>query len=184
MFEKLKRIRINNRIDFSKFDCGCDDLNDFIKNDALNYYEQLLAVTYIYMFDNEPVAFVCFSNDKIHCDLIEKKKSKSQRRKFQNIFPHSKRLNSYPAVKLGRLGVDKKYKGENIGTSIILTSMAWFLDKNKTGCRFMTVDAYLNNDVYKFYEKLKFKQLVPPEDNAKTVLMYFDLYTIYKSFAM
>ncbi|MCQ2225529.1 MAG: GNAT family N-acetyltransferase, partial [Paludibacteraceae bacterium] len=45
---------------------------------------------------------------------------------------------------------------------------------NKTGCRFLTVDAYL--DAVPFYEKNGFSLLTTEdEDSTYTRLMYFDL---------
>ena len=65
---KLRRVRLNGCIDFSKFDCGCPDLNDFIKNDALKYANELMSATFVYLHDKTPVAFVSYSNDKITAD--------------------------------------------------------------------------------------------------------------------
>ena len=49
----------------------------------------------------------------------------------------------------------------------------WFTENNKTGCRYITVDALANK--VEFYEKYGFKILVTPQDNDETVLMYYDL---------
>lgn len=170
------RIPISENIDFSEFDCGCNDLNDFIKNDAINYASQLLATTYIYLYENSPVAFVSYLNDKIsYSEDIDGNKLS---RKIKNI----KRTKSgYPAVKIGRLGVDVNYQRYGLGTQIIDFSKMWFLDANKTGCRFITLDAYNLDKTINFYKNNGFKFLLKKndqEENARTVLMYFDLITI------
>lgn len=63
----------------------------------------------------------------------------------------------------------------------------WFrAEDNKTGCRFLVVDAYNDHRTLKFYEKNGFKFLHKNEDEEKqyflvkdnvitTRLMYFDL---------
>ena len=57
-------------------------------------------------------------------------------------FVHEKRLRSYPAVKLCRLGVDISMKGTGLG-SIILSLIEFLCTQgNRIGCRFITVDAY------------------------------------------
>lgn len=49
----------------------------------------------------------------------------------------------------------------------------YFIDNNKTGCRFITVDAYLN--AISFYEKNDFVPLLPNDNDEHTRLFYFDL---------
>ena len=83
-----------------------------------------------------------------------------------------KYLRSYPSVKIGRFGVSKDLQGIGIGTNIIDFIKLYFLEDNKTGCRFLTVDAY--NDAIPFYKKNGFEFLTETDDNP-TQLMYFDL---------
>jgi hypothetical protein len=49
----------------------------------------------------------------------------------------------------------------------------WFTEGNKTGCRFITVDALAEK--VGFYEKYGFKVLLTPHEGDETVLMYYDL---------
>ena len=62
-----------------------------------------------------------------------------------------------------------------IGTHIIDFIKLYFLEDNKTGCRFITVDAY--NAAVPFYEKNGFRFLQQREDSP-TQLMYFDLMNV------
>ena len=88
-------------------------------------------------------------------------------------FPNEKRLKSYPAVKLCRLAVDKQAKGNQIGSGLLDYIKSMFVINNKTGCRFITVDAYL--DAIPFYEKNGFRMMNLEDDDPHTRLMYFDL---------
>jgi GNAT superfamily N-acetyltransferase len=92
----------------------------------------------------------------------------------------------YPSVKIGRLGVDKKYDGSGLGSDLLDFIKDWFIDgQNKTGCRFILVDAYNIPRVLSFYQKNKFEFLMDEEREAKyskkkvselkTRLMFFDL---------
>ena len=46
--------------------------------------------------------------------------SKNQYNKFKKILPHPKRyLKSIPSVKIGRLAIDKSFKGKGIGRVIM-----------------------------------------------------------------
>lgn len=88
-------------------------------------------------------------------------------------FPNEKRLKSYPAVKLCRLAVDQNAKGNQIGSSLLDYIKSMFVINNKTGCRFITVDAYLA--AVPFYEKNGFRMMNLEDDDPHTRLMYFDL---------
>ena len=48
-----------------------------------------------------------------------------------------------------------------------------FVFENKTGCRFLTVDAYL--DAIPFYVKNGFRFMNTDDDDPHTRLMFFDL---------
>lgn len=49
----------------------------------------------------------------------------------------------------------------------------FFTDKNKTGCRFIIIDAY--KDAIEFYQKNGFDFLTGEDESESTRLMYFDL---------
>jgi hypothetical protein len=55
----------------------------------------------------------------------------------------------------------------------------WFTEGNKTGCRFIVVDALNNPDTLKFYSKNGFLNLNPKDEKDKTRLMYFDLVSMW-----
>ena len=80
---------------------------------------------------------------------------------------------SYPAVKLGRLGVSNEYKGQGVGRIIIDFLKIHFVTNNKTGCRFITVDAY--DKSLQFYEKQGFSYLTDSDIGKDTRQMYYDL---------
>ncbi len=62
-------------------------------------------------------------------------------RKIRALFPHAKHRRDYPAVKIGRLGVDKEFQGQHIGSDILSYVKRLFVTNNRTGCAFVTVDA-------------------------------------------
>lgn len=97
---------------------------------------------------------------------------------------------NYPAVLIGRLGVASEYRGKglNIGSQILDFIKGWFRSSdNKTGCRFIVVDAYNNEETLHFYIKNGFKPLykteeeerafleLNPEEILETRFMFFDL---------
>ncbi len=153
------------------FDCGDDDLNEFFTKDWFPHFQELMAVTYCVMENGEPLAMFSLFNDKIDAADMDK----LELRRLERGISYPKRYHTYPAVKIGRLGVHKNRRGEDVGTDIIEFLKAFFLIRNKTGCRFITVDSY--PQIVRFYQQCGFKVLNPhternPEDN---VLMVFDL---------
>lgn len=155
-----------------RFDCGDDDLNDFIANEAILYQKALLAVTYlIESEEGELAAYFSLANDRISLSDFESKTEFNRFRKHR--FVNEKRLKSYPAVKLCRLAVASSYKGQHLGSKLLNYLMFFFTDNNRTGCRFITVDAYA--DAIPFYIKHNFTFLNKDDKNAQTRLLYYDL---------
>jgi len=171
----LKFIRLDPTNGVKAFDCGDKDLNDFILNRAPEFQKHLLAVSYacVDVDDASKVyAYCSLANDKVAMGDFKDKTEFNRFRKKQG-FPNEKRLKSYPAVKLCRLGVDESAKGLQIGTTVLNYIKAMFVFDNKTGCRFLTVDAYLN--AVPFYEKNGFRFMNAEDNDPHTRLMYYDL---------
>lgn len=172
---RLKRFVPNEEV--KPFNCGDDDLNNFLTEtnpyipNAFHHTNELLAVTYL-LEDadaNQTVAYFSLLNDKIERDLTDGAVWNRLSREIPNI----KRRTSHPSVKLGRLAISSVYQKQQWGTKILLLLKRWFTHNNKTGCRFITVDALLS--AKGFYEKNGFKILVEPKPDDDTVLMYYDL---------
>lgn len=114
----------------------------------------------------------------------------TSRNRIQRKIPNSKRTRSYPAVLIGRLGVAKEFQGTvlSVGSQVIEYIASWFVHPdNKTGCRFIVVDAYNKENVLHFYEKNGFKFLysteslekeanhIPEDEHLESRMMYLDL---------
>ena len=151
------------------FDCGDDDLNEFLLQDAKPCLDLDIANTFILEDHGRIVAYFCLLNDKISRTEI----TGSRWKKIKERFPKSKQFRSYPCIKIGRFAVSKDYRGQNIGT--------WLMDllKNRlietysySAFRYLTVDAYLS--AIPFYQKNGFLQLNEKDENEHTRLMFFD----------
>ena len=175
--EGIKRyrfIRLDQSDSVRNFNCGDRDLDDFILNRASAFQKHLLSVSYAYAEADtgKMLAYCSLANDRVALDNFRDKTEFNRFRK-KNGFPNEKRLKSYPAVKLCRLGVDASAKKHRIGTTILNYIKSMFVINNKTGCRFLTVDAYLN--AVPFYVKNGFRFMNSEDDDPHTRLMYFDL---------
>lgn len=169
----MRLVKLEEIATLKPFDCGDEDLNDFLLSDARLYNEQFLANTFVLEDDNETIAYYSLLNDKISQTTL----SKNLWRKLRKSIPHEKHLGSYPAVKIGRLAVSKNYRGMDIGTNLVGAIMRIFIYHHEnSACRFLTVDAY--KDAVSFYEKNGFKKMVNDTElpeNALTVPLYLDL---------
>lgn len=178
---------LTNPKDLEGFTCGDQDLDDFFTNDSFNYAKQLLGKSYCYKLDEEPSIVVCaftLSNASIRVDDLPN----ARRKKIEAGIPHVKSLKDYPAVLVGRLAVSENFHSKHIGSDVLEFIKYWFIDpNNKTGCRFVTVDAYNNPGTLAFYERNGFKPVfssdqqekdyrhIQQDVQLKTRLMYFDL---------
>lgn len=175
----FRRLRSDERI--VEFDCGkqSKDLNDFIINDAHHYADAMLAVTYIVEESGSTAAYFSMANDRIGIEDFDSNNqfNRFRRRSYEN----SKRIKHYPAVKLCRFAVDSGFKHNGLGTRLLNLIKYFFFEDNKSGCRYITVDARC--DAVEFYEKNGFRRLYEMEHSTdidalvpdETVLMYYDL---------
>jgi predicted GNAT family N-acyltransferase len=161
------------------FDCGDADLNEFLLEDALPHQTDLLTVTYLVRHAGIVAAYFSVLNDKVS---VEQFPTKSQFRKLQRLLHHRKRgYKSYPSVKLGRLAVDKSLIGSGLGSQLLYYIKVMFISGNKTGCRFITADAYKH--AVDFYAKNGFVPLSEKPEDSETELMYFDLKPVAEQLA-
>ena len=162
------------------FDCGNSDLNGFLLETCANdsnatiSEKQLLAATYIVEDTNthDILGYFSLLHDKIDRHIADK----SMWNRLSREIPNAKRRSSYPALKIGKLAVSKRIKSQGLGTQIINYIKWWYLKDKRAGCRFITVEALLESEL--FYKKNYFKRLVNPTQDDETVLMYFDLMEI------
>lgn len=95
MSEKMRLVRLTEDYVFKPFDCGDNDLNEFLLSDSKNYLHRLVSVTYIIETDDRTVAFFSVSNDRVSIADSDK----ATWRKIKKLFPHAKHRGDYPAVK-------------------------------------------------------------------------------------
>ena len=154
----------------SNFDCEHSDINDFFHNHCVLYFKELLGKTYVFTLNEDPSTIVCaftISNDSIKTINLPK----SGKRRLTKKIPHTKHMRSYPAVLIGRLGVNKIFKHQNIGSELMDFIKSWFVNtNNKTGCRYILVDAYNEESPLKYYKKNQFTELFSSEEEERFYL--------------
>lgn len=171
----IRRLQQGERI--GSFDCGDADLNDFIVNEAHLYRNELIAVSYVleHKMTGEVVGYFSLANDRVSVTDFASNSAFNRFRRQR--FVHEKRLRTYPAVKICRLGISQSMRRKSAGSFLLDFIKSYFLVDNKTGCRFVTVDAYV--EAIPFYERNNFQPLRnDDEEDSATQLLFFDLASV------
>lgn len=157
--------RLTPEHDVGRFDCGNDDLNDFLQSDALGYQDQHLAGTWVVFDSGLLVAFFSMSADAIPLDKSEPQPDGCL----------EKDIRTYPALKVGRLATQADRQGDGIGTEILRACIgtAVALRESHVGCRFVTVDA--NPDKVDWYLGRGFERNKYYVSRTKTSSLRYDI---------
>ncbi len=136
-----------SNLDFTEND-GTDPLgvDIFLKQKALGYRKNNLSAIYTVRVDGELAAFFALSMFAIQVkELHDKEKIGDMN------------LVSYPAILLGQMGVDKRFRNQGIGYRIcqFCLGLAQEVGK-KVACRYVILET--NEQKASYYKKLLFEQ--------------------------
>jgi len=161
--------QINDEQILASFDCDNDDLNEYFREDAILHKRELLTQTYcLYKANGDsplPLALFDLCNDAVRLKKYKDIVEIDQRKHYPFL----------PAVKITRFGVAKELHGMNLGSHTMNLIKRFFLTNNRTGCRFITVDAYNKDEVLRFYGKNDFKPFNNKDQTGPTRSLFFDL---------
>lgn len=157
------------------FDCADAELNGFLFDDAKNHYKERVATTFLIINDVDTIAYWSYLNDKItvsdlngNFEIFQQRISAMLGKEIKE-----KEYKSFPSVKIGRLAVSKKYQKQGWGENVLRFTKELFITNNRTGCRFITVDAF--RAAVDFYKKNGFIAMSSRDKKHDTRQMYFDL---------
>ena len=161
-FNKLKIIKANKDMLLSiDFDCGDDDLNEFLLVDSFDNIDNSLCTIFLCVFDENVIGFFSLSADSIKIN-----------NKLTIEYP------SYPAIKIGRLAVSKEFQNLHVGSVLIEWIIGFCRNLRKEiGIRVVSVDAYNNINTIRFYQNNLFLGLfaVMKKKNRRNIPMYRDI---------
>ena len=174
------------------FTCKGEDITEFFTQDYADYAYQLLGKSYCFVKPDtsEIVCAFTVANSSVKVDSLPS----NLRNKLNRKIPNAKRRPQYPAVLVGQLAVSDLFSRHHVGDELLDFIKSWFIDPlNKTGCRYVIVDAVNHPKVFEYYQRNGFKFLfssdkeewtflhnkglepATPVEPKKTRLMYFDL---------
>ena len=168
---QIRRLGVDDAV--TRFDCGDEDLNEFLLADAPLYHRVRLATSYVLedAKTGDVIGYFSLAHDRI--SLTDFPSHSAYNRFRKQFFAQGKMFKSYPALKICRLATDRKYRGKGVGAMLVNLIVASYKNDSKAGCRFITVDAYA--DALDFYFKQGFAPLSKSDEGADTRLLYFDL---------
>ena len=128
------------------FDCGETDLTDYLCDGTAAEDEKSgFSRTYLVQSDNELVGYFTVLADSIRLKTKER--------------PGGMQYSTAPAIKLGRMGVHKTFRGHKVGTWILdyVVGMARATSR-KIGVRYITLDALPAEQLVAWYGYYGFVQ--------------------------
>jgi len=135
--------------DVKNFTCGNRDLDEFLTTaEVMRYEAQGFGWTYLVYYQGGLVAYFTICNDGLRVEYLRKTRSFSK--------SAEKIVDSFPAVKIGRLATAKGWQNQGIGRNIVVYIAKLALESGaKSGVRLLIVEA--KRESIPFYEKCGFE---------------------------
>lgn len=164
---------LNSHHDFSAFHCASDDLDDFIKNDALSEQNSMLSRTYLFLYGREVIGFVSLSADSVAAPLL---RTDDIARKGDGKAAYK----NFPCILIGRLAVIVKYEHKGIGTDILNWAVGLIMNSvcRTVGCRYITVDPKEESVGFYTESKWRFTQMEALRPGKKETRYYINMYKL------
>lgn len=130
---------IDKSFKIDDFNCGDDDINYFLKNLAIPNQFRKLSNTYIFYIKENKRVVAYFS-------ILASQLNTGDARIYG--------IDKIPIVLLGRMGVDKNFRGNNIGRTMINIAVRKALEASKLiACRLLLIETSLDMKSY-YLEKI------------------------------
>jgi GNAT superfamily N-acetyltransferase len=157
--EKIHYQILRKDTDISRFNCSDRDktgVNEFIHKEAIKYQQEKMGITYLFFYKTEVIAYVTVS---MTCIDSREAPDTDTLKWFEKKKP--------PAMLIGQLGVDNKWRKKGIGSYLCDWCYGLALEiSNEVGCRYLTL--HTEKELIQFYEKNGFKTMKP---NRKSPVM-------------
>jgi len=160
---KLQVVKLNSQ-DLSHFDCtdkgeDAQGLQIFIQKEAREYQQRDLGVTYLSLLGNIIAGFLTVAMSSVDVERMERGE------RVMGV-----PFDTYPALMIGRLAVDRRFRKKGIGSYLCSWCLGLARDLSKQlGCRYVVLHA--REEVIPFYDRNHFV-LSEAEKNKPTKLLY------------
>lgn len=142
---ELSILLLSSRYNLAPFDSGDAELNDFLKNDALEEQNEFLSKTHLCFYRDRVAGFISMAADSVQ---VKRDKLDPSQIIDECEYP------AYPCILIARLAVDKKLHGYGVGSYLLSLAIGYAME-SPLGCRYLAVDP--KDGALKFYEKFGFR---------------------------
>lgn len=157
---------INNH-DISAFNCGNQELDDWLKKYARQAMASGSARTFIVSDDNQVVGYYSLTVGEVNIDQVSERVGKGMGK------------HSIPLIIIARLAVQNSHKGLGIGKGMLKNAILRSLNvAEQAAIRALLVHA-IDEDAFNFYKKFGFEP--SPIRNNQLVLLLKDAKKIIRS---
>jgi predicted N-acetyltransferase YhbS len=161
-FDKVIVTILRQEDDLSTFCCENSDINDFIHNEAKDFQDERLGMSYVFSYDGTPIGFVTLSMADLKRDRME----------LEDRLQIG--VENYPALQIGQLAVCREHERQDIGTFLCYFCLGKaYRFSEEVGCRFLVLNA--KRDVISFYRRFGFK-LLPKQEKRDQPLMFLNIF--------
>lgn len=167
----LRHIKTSDLVKRFKLDREFLALEMFLRKQAIPFHTGNVAKTFV-LSDSADGGQIIAYLTLVCSEIVSNEQTNGETTKDY-------RYNNYPAVKLARFAVDRRYAGKNVGRSLIdwcLGHIAISIMPN-SGCRFLVLDA--KQESVGFYERVGFSLLDTQENReCEHPVMFIDLHKV------
>lgn len=142
---ELSILLLSSRYNLAPFDSGDSELNDFLKNDALEEQNEFLSKTHLCFYRDRVAGFISMAADSVQ---VKRDKLDPSQIIDECEYP------AYPCILIARLAVDKKLHEYGVGSYLLSLAIGYAME-SPLGCRYLAVDP--KDDALEFYEKFGFR---------------------------
>ena len=159
---------LNSSLNKKDFSCGKEMLDNYLHTQAGQDIKRKLCIVFVMVEDATIKGYYTLSNASVPAELMPEAIKKKMPGSYMAL----------PVTLLGRLAIDKKFKGQGLGGIILLDALkrSYEIASKSLGSIGVIVDP-LDNDAVVFYEKYGFillpgsgKMFLPMADIAQLAL--------------
>lgn len=151
-----------------QFDCGKEGMNDFINTEEVyEFQRQKLGNTRLVYYDDELAAYFTLAPNALTRQEYAGDETKHSGELYD-------KLGEIPAMLLGKIAVDKEYKGEGLGSYVLDHIIG--LSRKAKDVPFRIVLLHAHDDVIDWYEDRGFVlSQAGMNENRENKIMFMDL---------
>ncbi len=153
----------SQQVDCGDFDCGEEDLNTFIREEAKDYPSKGLAAI-VLLVESETRKLAGFF--AISPTSFQTRKLTQAQKNFFNV-PYA----SIPAWLIGRLAISREFQQQGLGSMMLLAAIDNIRSRARNGAGALIMIEAKNEQVQHFYEKFKFEAMPDQPRSKSTITM-------------